>query len=217
MKYELVVFDFDYTLADASDSIVESFYYALGQIDVFNVNSYDIRRTIGMSLEKSFIQLTHDYDETKFVLFRNAFIKMSDKLMTPNTKFYCDTKKVLMKLRKKGIKLAIVTSKFHKSIVEALKKDNLENFVDIIVGGDDVSTPKPNPECLNKVLKMACVDKKKTLYVGDSIVDAIAAEQANIDFIGVTTGMTLEEELQEHKNVYILNRLSGVLPHVIEN
>jgi len=57
---------------------------------------------------------------------------------------------------------------------------------DPIVGADDVSRPKPDPEGLLKILGM--VEHGKCWYLGDTIDDARAAHAAGVPFIGVGHG-----------------------------
>lgn len=45
--------------------------------------------------------------------------------------------------------------------------------------------------------------KEEILYVGDSAVDAAAAERADVDFAGVLTGTTPEEALRGRTCVWI--------------
>ena len=51
MPYEAVIFDFDYTLADATPGIVGCVNHALGVLGLADRPEEDIRRTVGMTLE----------------------------------------------------------------------------------------------------------------------------------------------------------------------
>jgi phosphoglycolate phosphatase len=56
--YTTYLFDFDYTLADSSKGIVECFHIVLDRNNWPDVSDDAIKRTIGMTLEDSFAQLT---------------------------------------------------------------------------------------------------------------------------------------------------------------
>lgn len=45
--------------------------------------------------------------------------------------------------------------------------------------------PKPSPYCLNKIRLECCVDCNAILMIGDSNVDFLAAQKANIDFYNI--------------------------------
>ena len=49
------------------------------------------------------------------------------------------------------------------------------------------------------------------LYIGDSYIDAEAAQNANIDFVGVTTGTTPRAKLESYPNVAVLDDLKDLL------
>ena len=71
--------------------------------------------------------------------------------------------------------------------------------------------PKPNPEGLLKSLEYFNCNKEDVLYVGDSYIDAKAAENGHIDFIGVTTGTTTQKDFNEYNNIKIVDNLSDIL------
>ena len=52
-----------------------------------------------------------------------------------------------------------------------------------VVGSDDVTNPKPNPEGLIKIRSM--VPHKNIWYIGDTVDDARASAAANVPFIGI--------------------------------
>ena len=62
---------------------------------------------------------------------------------------------------------------------------------------------KPDPEGLLWTVKHLHVEKEEVLYVGDSLVDAKTAENADIAFAAVLTGTTTKEEFHKHDLVYI--------------
>ena len=71
--------------------------------------------------------------------------------------------------------------------MELLSKKLPSNFLDIIVGGEDVKEPKPSPEGVLLAIKEFGCNKEEVLYIGDSIVDAETAQSAQVDFAGVLT------------------------------
>ena len=54
-------------------------------------------------------------------------------------------------------------------------------------------------------------NKDEVLYVGDSYIDAKAAENANLDFVGVTTGTTSQIDFEEYNSIRIVDKLSNIL------
>ena len=124
-------------------------------------------------------------------------------------------KETLIKLRGNGYKLAIVTTKFHYRIEQILSKHNASDLIDIIVGAEDVKIEKPSPEGLFWLIDHLGVEKMDVLYVGDSVVDAKTAENANVKFAAVLTGTTTRADFENHSNVYIGKNVSEVCKKVL--
>ena len=211
-----VIFDFDYTLGDSTSGIVKSAVHALDKMGEEKKNESEIIQTIGLSLEETYRVLSGKQDEEKEKLFRKYFIEKADEVMVLSTELYEDTLSVLEGLKKKGIKTAIVTTKLNSRIQSILKKFSASHLIDAIVGVEDVSKTKPNPEGLFLALEKLGLKKEEVFYFGDSHVDAKAAENAEIDFLGVLTGTTTEETFNQYKNIGIYDNLKEIYNTVIK-
>jgi phosphoglycolate phosphatase len=62
----------------------------------------------------------------------------------------------------------------------------------------DVTKVKPDPEGLLLAVEKLGVKTEDVLYIGDSYVDAMAAEAAGMKFAGVLTGTTTREEFEKY-------------------
>lgn len=210
--YKAVIFDYDFTLGDSAYGIRISCNYALEELGFMEKTDDEIRRTIGLSLKEVFRTLTGSYDVNAAERFAALFRERADKVITDSAVMYEDALPTLSELRRRGFKTAIVTSKFHYRIDEILHKFGAENLIDVIVGGDDVSREKPDPEGLLKAIEALVTDKREVLYVGDCLVDAKTAQSAGVDFAAVLTGTTMD--FSAYDNVFISEDLSGILHFV---
>ncbi len=70
---------------------------------------------------------------------------------------------------------------------------------------------KPNPEGILTVIERFGLQREEVLYIGDSVIDAQAAQKAGVDFVGVTSGVTTTEELEQFSHVMILKDIKGIL------
>ena len=86
----------------------------------------------------------------------------------------------------------------------------MNDAIDMIVGAEDVKIEKPNPEGLLWAIEHLGVEKRKVLYVGDSLVDAQTAERAGVDFAGVLTGTTKKEAFTEYPSVCVAENMYEV-------
>lgn len=205
-----LIFDFDYTLGDSTNGIVICVNHALRRLGYPEREIEEIKRTVGLTLKQTYEVFAKKQDEEEAQQFVALFTKKADEVILTNTTLYPDVKDVLQKLKNHGIKIGIVTTKYHYRIDAILGKYNAGGLVDIIVGGDDVKVEKPDPEGLLWAAGELKLEKSEVLYVGDSLVDAQTAENAGIDFAGVLTGTTTEKDFERYKSEYIGKNIEDI-------
>ena len=81
-----------------------------------------------------------------------------------------------------------MSTKYRYRSESILAHVGLSGAVDVIVGGEDVTRHKPDPEGLEKALAGLGTDGAQALYVGDHPVDGHAAARAGVRFVRVLTG-----------------------------
>lgn len=211
MKYKGLLFDFDYTLGDSTDGIVTCVNYALECLGYQTAERETIRRTIGLHLEEVYRVLVKEQGQTVKEVegprFARLFMEKADQVMTEKSSFYPGVLTCMREWREQGYKLGVVTTKYRHRIESILEKYQEKGLFDIIIGGDSVKHPKPDPEGLLQVLEIWGMSKEEVLYVGDSLVDARTAQAAGVDFAGVTTGTTTKEALEQYPNIGIFDKV----------
>jgi phosphoglycolate phosphatase len=210
MKYQAVVFDFDYTLGDSTEGILSSVRYGMERLGRGPMERESVRRTIGLSLQETYRALTGDSSGEQAEKFAAYFREQADKVMVGHTELFPDTMELLQALKGRGMRAGIVTTKYHYRIDAILEKCHAAEYIDLIVGGEDVSAPKPDPEGLFLVLETWGLPREQVLYVGDSAVDAKTADAAGVDFAGVTTGTAAKEELEKYPCIGVYRELSAL-------
>ena len=208
-NYDAYIFDFDYTLADATEPVVQSFLYALEKMNLQKSSRQDIINTIGIPIGESYTILTGDDSEEGIELFKKYQKEKSDEITVTNTVFIGEAKEVLQILKNRGKKIGIVSSRWGQRINDIFENLNSRELIDFIIGTEHVENYKPNPEGLFKMIDM--MDAKNPLYIGDSYIDAQAAQNAKIDFVGVTTGTTSREKLESYPHIAVLDDLKELL------
>jgi len=81
--------------------------------------------------------------------------------------------------------LALVTSGSKNRVVKDLERTGLAPYFAVLVTGDDISRPKPDPEGLIMALDGLGLRANEAIYVGDTHEDRQAAEAAGMRFIGI--------------------------------
>ena len=194
-KYRYFVFDFDLTLADSSEGILECFKHVLKEFGYQPKDDRTIYNTIGMTRSK-------------------AYVKKADEVMVKKTYFYDDTIALLQTLQNAGVKVGIVSTKYRYRIVNTFNEQAGSLPVDIIVGGEDVTKAKPDPQGLDLIVERFGADKSDVLYIGDSYIDAETALNSGVDFAGVTTGSTTKEDFEKYPHIYIGSSLLDIFQNI---
>ena len=210
MRYEAILFDFDFTLGDSSEGIIFCVNAALEGMGLEKASDESIRKVIGLSLAESYRTLTGDSSRRRTARFSELFTEAADRKMTLTAELYPYSLPLLKALRRDGIKTGIVTTKYRRRITEILDKYEVPGIVDAIIGGDSVKRTKPDPEGLIKAARELDVPVSKVLYIGDSEVDAKAAAAAGMDFVGVLTGSTSCEVLEKYPHRAVIDSLETI-------
>jgi HAD superfamily hydrolase (TIGR01549 family) len=114
--------------------------------------------------------------------------------------------RTLKLLHRRKIKLIIFSTKFSQHIINALKRFNLDkNFCSII--GREHEPAKPSPVLLKSLLKKLKFGLNEVLYVGDSQLDEIAANNAKIRFILIDYGENQESINKPYAKINTLSEL----------
>jgi phosphoglycolate phosphatase len=189
-----VLFDFDFTLGDSADAIVHCSRAAFVDMGLTPADPRAIRRTIGLTLQDSFGVLTGDEAPEPADEYTRRYVAHADRVMTAMTTVYEPAATVLAMMRARGVGTAIVSTKYRYRIESILEHVGLAGAVDVIVGGEDVTRHKPDPEGLQRALAGLGLDSAQAVYVGDHPVDGHAAARAGVRFVRVLTGEDFGDE-----------------------
>ena len=208
--YQLYLFDFDYTLADSSAGIALCFHKTLADFHLPDVPDEKVRGTIGLTMYEAISILTGKDDRTWQESFLRQYRLHANLHMTPNTHFYPETLPLLRTLKGRQKRVGIISTKTRNRILEKFEREGAADLLDIVIGCDEVTACKPSPEGLLHAIEHFGVRAHDTLYTGDNLVDAKAAESARIPFCAVTTGATEADAFRPFPHVAIVSNLGAV-------
>lgn len=210
--YTTYIFDFDYTLANSEQGIVMCFEMLFADEGYAPVPRKDICRTIGMTMYDAVAQLTGETNPERInELIYLYKIRYSDKYMADNTHLYPQTVPALRRLKEKGARCCIVSTKTRSRISQTIEKEQLEELIDCVVGMEDVTDAKPSPEGIQQIAQRFNLSLSEILYIGDSLIDAQTAVNAGVDFAAVTTGTTDASEFASLPHVQIMRDLGELM------
>lgn len=213
-KYKAYIFDFDLTLVDSSGAILKCFQHTLREFGYPLPDDKTITDTIGLPLTDAFDILSGITPNPNKEEMRKTYVAFADGIMAKESLFYPDALGILQSLKTAECKVAIVSSKMRYRIVETFEYHTSSFPVDLIIGLDDVSTPKPDPTGLLFAIGKLGVGKEDVLYIGDSYIDAETAENAGVDFAAVTTGSTTRKVFEKYKNIAIGDSLTDIFLNI---
>ncbi|MDT7785683.1 MAG: phosphoglycolate phosphatase [Pseudonocardiales bacterium] len=209
-----VIFDLDGTLVDTPRGIVTTFTAVFAQLDLPTVDSGSIRATIGLPLPVAFAKVLGIPDDDPVVArcvelylstFREIVLPKAPQLVFPGV---ADG---LRSLREDGFLLAVATSKYLVNAEALLVAAGLREEFSVVVGADQVSRPKPDPESGFVVLQRLGVSAANAVMVGDTTHDVLMAHGAGMSSIGVTYGVHSVEQLLSANPTWLVDSFLGVV------
>ncbi|MDO9507804.1 MAG: HAD family hydrolase [Thermovirgaceae bacterium] len=204
-----VLFDFDMTLIDSSHGVT----FCLNRVaDLFGlppVEREGVLKTIGYPMEEAMEMLWGFFDPPWIEHYRQNLVPLEHERLIPLP----GVVKTLRKLQEKGIAMAVVSNR--RRLLPAVSSAGLEGFFSYLVGMEDVDMPKPHPEPIHLALKMLGEAPERAVFVGDSEVDARAAKNAGVRFIGLTTGGRSPSDLFSEGAHAVVDDLSDILPLIL--
>ncbi len=209
MRFPVVIFD--YTLADSSRGVLECINHAFKGMDLPKVAAEDAQRTIGLSLPNTLVTLAGMEQEGRAGEFARLFVEKANEVMTDLTFVFEEVPGVIRRLKEEGMAIGIVSTKFRRRIEEILGREDLLEPFDVIVGGEDVSRHKPDPEGLLTAIERLGGSPSGSLYVGDSVTDAETARRAGVPFAAVLNGVTPREAFKDYPAYRILDDLDELI------
>jgi phosphoglycolate phosphatase len=208
-RFQSILFDFDYTLADSSRGVVDCIGFALQKLGLPPVSDDAACRTIGLSLGDTLVQLAGPGHADLRDAFARWFVQRANQVMSDKTVLFDAVPETIRLLKSRGMTLGIVSTKFRYRIETVLGREKLLDSFDVIVGGEDVVKHKPEPESLLLAIDRLNVPEH-VLYAGDSVTDAEAARRAAVPFVAVLSGVTPGDAFQGYDPLVTVQDLAGL-------
>jgi pyrophosphatase PpaX len=180
-KIRHVVFDFDGTLIDSSDGVVEAVNYSLRKVGSPERGPEEIKPFIGFPLTKMYPHFSDAPVAELYAYFR----EMADTSVPNATVALPGADETIRTLHQRGIRIAIATTKVRRNIDEALNKLQWASLFHATVGGDEVAQVKPAPDAFLAALDLLGASPDNSIAVGDTINDIAAAQAVPMPVVAV--------------------------------
>ncbi|NPA99462.1 MAG: HAD family hydrolase [Crenarchaeota archaeon] len=179
---EAVLFDMDGTIIDSVENVVKCWVWAFRQkgipvtrdqiLDYMGRSADDILRTVSNNEEREILLQVYK-------LARQC----SEKSWRKEVKLYPGVKETLEYLKNKGYRLGLVTSSHEDRTLEFLEYFGIKDYFDVIQCYEEGAPAKPDPYLLLRALEKLDLEPSQAVYVGDALVDCLAAKNISMKFI----------------------------------
>lgn len=131
------------------------------------------------------------------------------------TRCFADAPATLAALEARGHPMAVVTSKATAVARRGLAFTGLEHFFPVVIGADDTTRHKPDPEPVRLALDRLGYTPSEALFVGDSTHDILAGRAAGVIAVAACWGPFARGDLEAAGADHLLGCLAD-LPGLIE-
>lgn len=233
MKKEIIVFDKDGTLIDfdsfwigVSVSAVKEVLSHVGKEEINMekiLNAFGVKNSVtdidGILCKGTYEDLgialydiLKEYEceitaEETVDMLTNAYKKNTSSGVVKST--CANIKDVLIKLKRNGTKLVIVTTDNYEITYNCLEKLGIKELFDAVFADDGKNPTKPDPTCILEYCKVNGISVDKAVMVGDTMTDVQFARNAGMNVICVGKDEKNRQRLVPYAD-FVVNDISCV-------
>lgn len=202
-----ILFDLDGTLIDTNELIISTYLHTLEKYFPGKYTREDVLPFLGPTLHEVFGAMDPERVEEMVLEYRTYNLANHDALV----KEFVGVMETIETLKKKGYKLAIVTTKREDVAFKGLRLMKLDSFFDVMVAYDHVQKVKPDPEPIFLALEKLGSKPEETLMVGDNFHDVLAGKNAGTKTAGVAWTIKGRDYLAKYEPDYMLENMTDLL------
>ncbi len=192
-----VIFDLDGTLLNTLDDLADSVNHCMREFNFPPREYSEIRSFVGNGILKLIERSVPEGTDKKTV-------EKCTELMLSYYAEHCNIKTapydgildLLRCLKENNIKTACVTNK-NQVMAGTLCEELFTGLIDVVIGAKRGIAMKPEPDGVFIAMKDMGVTNGECVYVGDSDVDILTAQNADLKSVGVTWGFRDYEVLRD--------------------
>jgi phosphoglycolate phosphatase len=209
---DLVIFDLDGTLVDSAADLKLALDRVYDDLGLERASEAQVRTWVGNGAEMlvkralSYDMAAESCDADLFSTAYRSFLKHYNDTNGQVSVCYEGALDLLSSLRQESVAIAIATNKPAQFTRPLLSKLGID--ADFVVSGDTVSAKKPDPMQLNHCLGHFSCDARRTVMVGDSSNDILAAQACGIKNVAVSYGYNHGVSISSYRPDLLIDSLS---------
>lgn len=202
--FEAAIVDLDGTMVDTLGDFVFSLNAMLDELALPRVQRAVVEQLVGKGSEhliKSVLALVKIREgainsEAIYKLAWGSYQRHYEHVNGQHADVYPGVREGLQQLKNCGLRLACLTNKPTAFALALLTSKGLDGFFEMTFGGDAFERKKPDPLPLLKTCEALGSSPHRTLMLGDSSNDALAARAAGCPVLLVTYGYNHGEPIR---------------------
>ncbi|NWQ39411.1 pyrophosphatase PpaX [Bacillus sp. EB106-08-02-XG196] len=202
-----LLFDLDGTLIDTNELIISTYLHTLEKYFPGKYTREDVLPFLGPTLHEVFGEMDPDRVEEMVLEYRTYNLANHDALVRE----FVGVMETIETLKKKGYKLAIVTTKREDVAFKGLRLMKLDSYFDVMIAYDHVKKVKPDPEPIYLALEKLGSKPEEALMVGDNFHDVLAGKNAGTKTAGVAWSIKGREYLAKYEPDFMLENMTDLL------
>jgi HAD superfamily hydrolase (TIGR01509 family) len=215
---EAVILDLDGTLIDSNDAHALTFEQALSQYGVTSVPYKGLRQMIGMS---GMAILCRVLDEQTFQTHGEAIdaehLKRLKDLYQEEIQPFPGVQRLMETLQAQRRRIVLCTASPPDLVDYFIDKMGIGAYLDGVTTSEDVPVGKPDPLPIAVCCQKFNLSTQRTLMIGDSPYDVLAATQYEVPTIGILTGGYSEADLLNTGALSVFNDLNALTEALLQH
>ena len=213
------IFDLDGTIVDSLGAIADCANACLKEQGFLPHSLEAYKEFIGdgqYELIKRSLRAAGDVNLEKYEVTMARYIELFEHRCHIGCEAYDGIKEMLLALKEKGIKLAVLSNKAHKNTVKVVEHVFGTELFDEVQGQLDHVNRKPSPDGVFMIMEKLGVTSEECVYVGDTCVDMQTGKAAGIFTVGVTWGFRAREELENYQADAIVDKAEQLVDYSVK-
>lgn len=212
-----VIFDLDGTLADTIACLAYCTNHTLTRLGLPAIAEEEFKRMVGDGAAKQIERALIKAGDTQLSCFDKAlelYLEFFEKNCMYQVKPYAGIKEALQRLKKEGMKLAVLSNKPHPMTQDVIHSLFGDNLFDAIAGQKPGVAKKPSPEGVFAILRKLQLTPQEVLYLGDTNTDMKTGKAAGVFTVGVLWGFRDQKELEENHADAIITKPEEIFKYL---
>lgn len=214
-RYDFIVFDWDGTLVDSTQAIVESVQHASEDVGLPVPDDEAARGIIGLELgaaiDALFSGLTEVQLQTLVERYRYHYLVRDHAVP-----LFDGVADAMKELETQGFMLGVATGKTRRGLERAMANTELKRHFLATRCADECHS-KPHPQMLHELMDELGIEAERTLMVGDTPYDLQMARNAGVDSLAVSYGAQPLEALLPYAPLAHFDRFTKLYQWLIIN